>query len=45
MRGVNEHFGRHLSDEEASLLADVLGRVLGELRPDTAARICEPVKA
>jgi DNA-binding MarR family transcriptional regulator len=44
MRGVEEHFGRHLSDDEATLLADVLGRVLGELRPDTAARICEPAQ-
>ncbi len=43
LRGVEEHFGRHLTDEEADLLADALGRVLGELRPDTAARITEPV--
>jgi DNA-binding MarR family transcriptional regulator len=42
MRGVERHFGRHLSDAEADTLADVLGRVLGDLRPDTAARICEP---
>ena len=39
LRGVEEHFGRHLSDEEADLMASVLGRVLTELRPDTAARI------
>jgi DNA-binding MarR family transcriptional regulator len=42
LRGVERHFGRHLSDQEADLLADALGRVLGELRPDTAARLREP---
>src|SRR5947209_11639259 len=30
MRGVQEHFGRHISDEEADLVASVLGRVLTE---------------
>ena len=39
LRGVEEHFGRHLSDAEADLVTSVLGRVLAELRPDTAARI------
>lgn len=38
-RGIEEHFGRHLSDEEADVLADTLGRVLAILRPDTAERI------
>jgi DNA-binding MarR family transcriptional regulator len=42
LRGVERHFGRHLSDHEADLLADALGRVLDELRPDTAARLREP---
>src|SRR3954447_24375918 len=42
LRGVARHFGRHLSDQEADLLAETLGRVLGELRPDTAARLKEP---
>ena len=45
LRGVERHFGRHLTDEEAELLADVLGRVLGELRPDTAERIREPIRS
>ena len=40
MRGVEQHFGRHLSDEEADLLTDVLGRVLDDVCPDTAARLC-----
>ena len=42
LRGIEQHFGRHVTDHEADLLADVLGRVLGELRPGTAARISEP---
>src|SRR5260370_40425809 len=47
LRGVERHFGRHLTDEEADLLADVLGRVLGELRPDSplVERVCEPATA
>ena len=39
LRGIEEHFGRHLSDQEAEVMASVLGRVLTELRPDTAERI------
>jgi DNA-binding MarR family transcriptional regulator len=39
LRGVERHFARHLTDEQAEVLADTLGRVLGELRPDTAAAI------
>ena len=42
LRGIEEHFGSLLSDEEAEVLATALGRVLGKLRPDTAARVCEP---
>jgi DNA-binding MarR family transcriptional regulator len=42
LRGVEEHFGRHLSDEDADLLASILGRVLIDLRPDTAERIGVP---
>jgi hypothetical protein len=47
LRGVERHFGRHLSDDEADLLADVLGRVLGDLRPDSplVERVCEPATA
>ena len=32
LRGVQEHFGRHLSDEEAEVLRAALGRVAAELR-------------
>jgi len=39
LRGVERHFGRHISDEEADLIADVLGRVLHDVCPDTAARL------
>ena len=39
LRGVERHFGRHLTDEEADLLADVLGRVLHDVCPETAARL------
>ncbi len=39
LRGVERHFGRHLSDEEADVLTEVLGRILDDLRPDTAARL------
>jgi DNA-binding MarR family transcriptional regulator len=48
LRGVQRHFGRHLTDQEADLLADVLGRVLSDVCPDSAARLCgvnEPVAA
>ena len=47
LRGVERHFGRHLSDDEADLVADVLGRILGNLRPDSplVERACEPVSA
>jgi DNA-binding MarR family transcriptional regulator len=41
LRGVERHFGRHLSDQEADLVADVLGRVLSALRPDTAERLVD----
>ena len=41
MRGVDHHFGRHLTDQEADLLAAVLGRVLDDLCPETAARLRE----
>jgi DNA-binding MarR family transcriptional regulator len=43
LRGVDRHFGRHLTDEEADLIADALGRVLQDVSPDTAARVCGPV--
>jgi hypothetical protein len=36
---VERHFGRHLTDDEAELIADVLGRVLGDVCPDMAARL------
>jgi len=39
LRGVEEHFGSHLSNEEADIVASALGRVLTKLRPDTAERI------
>lgn len=39
LRGVEEHFGRHLTDEEADVLANVLGRVLGDVCPDMATRL------
>ena len=39
LRGVEQHFGRHISDEEADLIADILGRVLNDVCPDTAARL------
>src|SRR3954453_838446 len=39
LRGVEEHFGRHLTDEEADVLANVLGRVLGDVCPEMAARL------
>jgi DNA-binding MarR family transcriptional regulator len=39
LRGVQQHFGRLLSDQEADLVAGVLGRVFSELRPDAAAQI------
>jgi DNA-binding MarR family transcriptional regulator len=41
LRGVEQHFGRHLSDDEADLLADILGRVLTDVCPDTAVRLSE----
>jgi DNA-binding MarR family transcriptional regulator len=41
LRGVEQHFGRHLSDDEADLLADILGRVLSDVCPDTAVRLSE----
>jgi len=45
LRGVDQHFGRHLSDEEADVVAKALGRVLADLRPDTAERIgARPVR-
>ena len=45
LRGVERHFGRHLTDDEADLLADVLNRVLGDVCPDMAARLNDgPVK-
>jgi len=44
LRGVERHFGRHLTDDEADLITDVLGRVLQDVSPDTAARVCAPVK-
>jgi DNA-binding MarR family transcriptional regulator len=31
-RGIDEHFGRHLDDEEVRVLGDVLGRVLEAAR-------------
>jgi DNA-binding MarR family transcriptional regulator len=40
LRGIQEHFARHLDDEEARLLAAVLGRVSAAARsqaPDAAA--------
>jgi DNA-binding MarR family transcriptional regulator len=45
VRGVVEHFGSRLSDEEADAIATGLGRVLSELRPDTAARISATTRA
>lgn len=50
LRGVEQHFGRHLSDHEADMLANVLSRVLQDVHPDAAARVCgvgerEPAKA
>src|SRR3954447_1572688 len=39
LRGVERHFGRHLTDDEADLLADVLSRVLNDVCPDTASRL------
>ncbi|MBV8979703.1 MAG: MarR family transcriptional regulator [Acidimicrobiia bacterium] len=50
LRGIEQHFGRHLSDDEADVLADVLSRVLQDVHPDAAARVCgvgeaEPAKA
>ena len=39
LRGVERHFGRHISDEEADVIANVLGRVLHDVCPDTAARL------
>ena len=45
LRGVQEHFGGLISDEEADLVASVLGRVLTKLRPDTAAQIAGPTAA
>jgi len=39
LRGVERHFGRHISDDEADLIANVLGRVLHDVCPDTAARL------
>lgn len=44
LRGVERHFGRHLTDDEADLITDVLGRVLQDVSPDTAARVSAPVK-
>jgi DNA-binding MarR family transcriptional regulator len=41
LRGVERHFGRHISDEEADLIADILGRVLNDVCPDTAARLSD----
>lgn len=40
LRGVERHFGRHLSDHEADLLANVLGRVLHDVCPGAAERVC-----
>jgi DNA-binding MarR family transcriptional regulator len=34
LRGVAEHFGRHLSDQEAKTLAAALGRMLPSPSPD-----------
>ena len=31
--GIAEHFGRHLTDEEARVIASALGRVAGAARP------------
>ena len=39
LRGVERHFGRHISDDEAELIADILGRVLHDVCPETAARL------
>ena len=39
LRGVERHFSRHITDDEADLIADVLGRVLHDVCPDTAARL------
>ncbi|MBV8296185.1 MAG: MarR family transcriptional regulator [Acidimicrobiia bacterium] len=39
LRGVERHFGRHISDDEADMIADILGRVLHDVCPDTAARL------
>jgi DNA-binding MarR family transcriptional regulator len=44
LRGVERHFGRHLTDEEADLITDVLCRVLEDVSPETAARVGAPVK-
>lgn len=33
LRGVEEHFGRHLTEHEEKVLQRALGKVLGELRP------------
>jgi DNA-binding MarR family transcriptional regulator len=41
LRGVERHFGRHISDDEADLIANVLGRVLNDVCPDTATRLSE----
>jgi DNA-binding MarR family transcriptional regulator len=50
LRGIEQHFGRHLTDEEADVLAAALGRVLHDVCPDAAARVCgvsepEPARA
>jgi hypothetical protein len=31
--GIAEYFGRHLTDEEARVIASALGRVAGAVRP------------
>ncbi|HEV7888327.1 MAG TPA: MarR family transcriptional regulator [Acidimicrobiales bacterium] len=32
LKGIQEHFGRHVSDDEADVIGDALGRVLDRLR-------------
>jgi DNA-binding MarR family transcriptional regulator len=33
LRGIQQHFGRHVSDEEAEVMAAALGRVVADIAP------------
>ena len=39
LRGIERHFARHVRPEDAACIRAALMRVLGELRPETAARL------